>query len=145
MSQTFFDIINDDFYNTFDNYRHHNYPPVNITLVKPNDNYTSKHCSYFVFDVALAGFKKEDLTIECYDNIIALKGSMDRATSSTDEQPNSDYTYTVVQNGLAKREISENYKFPHPVEVRDAKFEDGILSFKVFVKEPPKCDIVTIN
>lgn len=83
------------------------YPPYNV--VKINDD-------KFVMEFAVAGFKKDDITITTENNRLAIKA----------EKPDTEgkeYLY----KGIAARRFNHGFKLPAYYEVESAGFEDGIL------------------
>ena len=86
-----------------------NFPPYNI--VKTGD---------FTYDVelALAGYSKEDITVDYADNILSVK-SVKAESTDTDE--------SILQRGIAKRYFSKSFTIAEDVEVKGAELKDGLL------------------
>ena len=83
-----------------------NYPPYNIKKV---DNHK------FVVELALAGFKDEDLSVEYEKNMLTVAGN-----SAKDE----DY----IHRGIAARQFKRSWTLADHVEVRGCTFENGMLN-----------------
>lgn len=87
-----------------------NYPPYN--LVK-EDNIT------FRLEVALAGFKKEEIIVTTESGKLFVEGQTEKA----------DVEY--VHQGLAKRAFTRSWTLSDDVEVRNVVFEDGLLTIEL--------------
>lgn len=115
---TFNTLPNDPFFVGFDrildkmhtiNKNQQNYPPYNIVK-------TGEH-SYRV-EVAVAGFTKEELTIEVVDGTLTIEGS-----SKKDES-----TESFIHKGIGTRDFKRTFTLADTVEVRGADLTNGILS-----------------
>ena len=91
-----------------------NFPPYNI--VKTGD---------FTYDVelALAGYSKEDITVDYADNLLTVK-SIKKSDESKDEDG-------VLHRGIAKRYFSKAFTIADDVEVRGAELKDGLLKISM--------------
>ena len=87
-----------------------NYPPYN--LVK-EDNIT------FRLEVALAGFKKEEIIVTTESGKLFVEGQTEK----------EDVEY--VHQGLAKRAFTRSWTLSDDVEVRNVVFEDGLLTIEL--------------
>lgn len=94
-----------------------NYPPHNI--VKMNDN-------EFYLELAIAGFKKEEVAMEMHQGLLTIKG---------DKETHADTEYQF--RGIANRSFSKSFRIAEYFEVSGAKLEDGILTVH-FVKNVPE-------
>jgi len=99
-------MFEDDY--TFSTYS--NFPPYNI--VKTGD---------FTYDVelALAGFSKDDITVDYADNVLSVK-------SVKKEGENKDAD-GVLHRGISKRQFSKTFTIADDVEVKGAELKDGLL------------------
>ena len=88
-----------------------NFPPYNI--VKTGD---------FTYDVelALAGYSKDDITVDYADNILTVKSVKKSDEESKDEDG-------VLHRGIAKRYFSKAFTIAEDVEVKGAELKDGLL------------------
>jgi molecular chaperone IbpA len=82
------------------------YPPYNIERVS-EDKYT--------LELAVAGFKKEDIDISIEKNTLKIEG----------ESAKKDADY--IHKGLASRKFTRAFHLNKYMEVDKAKMEDGIL------------------
>lgn len=94
-----------------------NYPPHNIVKVSDNE---------FYLELAIAGFKKSELSMEEHQGLLTIKG---------DKNTESDSSYQF--RGIASRSFSKSFRIAEYFEVNDASLEDGILTVK-FVKNVPE-------
>ena len=91
-----------------------NFPPYNI--VKTGD---------FTYDVelALAGYSKEDITVDYADNLLTVK-SIKKSDESKDEDG-------ILHRGIAKRYFSKAFTIADDVEVKGAELKDGLLKISM--------------
>jgi molecular chaperone IbpA len=94
-----------------------NYPPHNIVRVSDTE---------FYLEVAVAGFKKDEVTMEEHQGLLTIKG--DKIVD-----PESTYQF----RGIANRSFSKSFRIAEYFEVSDASLEDGILTVK-FTKNVPE-------
>jgi molecular chaperone IbpA len=85
------------------------YPPYNITI---NDDY------FYTIELALAGFKEEDIDIELEDGVLTIQGNSG--------QQEDDRKY--VHKGIAARAFTRKFTLVDTILVQGAVFKDGILS-----------------
>lgn len=83
-----------------------NYPPHNI--VKVDDD-------HYVVELAVAGFKQDDLNIEFKDSVLTITGK---------KEDNREYTH----KGISSREFKRSFTLGEYVEAISASLADGILS-----------------
>ncbi len=105
------------------------YPPYNITKFGDGK---------FELQLALAGFRKEDLSIVVEDRVLTI-------SSEVVENDNPAFG-EVIHHGIAQRNFTQNFALAEYVEVESAKMEDGILTIKLFTnlpeeKKPKSVDI----
>ena len=91
-----------------------NFPPYNI--VKTGD---------FTDDVelALAGFSKDDITVDYADNILTVK--------SVKKEKSDDDKDGVLHRGISKRMFSKAFTIADDVEVKGAELKDGLLKISL--------------
>jgi len=94
-----------------------NYPPHNIVRISDTE---------FYLEVAVAGFKKDEVSMEEHQGVLTIKG--DKIVD-----PESTYQF----RGIANRSFSKSFRIAEYFEVSDASMEDGILSVK-FTKNIPE-------
>jgi molecular chaperone IbpA len=101
----------DDVFNRLNAMSGHNinYPPYN--LIKHDS-------SNFTIEVALAGFKREEIEVSTEQNIL-------RVTSKNEDK---DTTRTYLHKGLSKRSFIRTWQLAEDVRIKDVVFEDGLLT-----------------
>ena len=107
-----------------------NFPPYNI--VKTGD---------FTYDVelALAGYSKDDITVDYADNVLTVK-SIKKSDESKDEDG-------ILHRGIAKRYFSKAFTIADDVDVWGAELIDGLLkiSMERIIPEGKKPRSIDIN
>jgi molecular chaperone IbpA len=106
-----FDRIFNDFENRFQ-HSTTNYPPYNV--IKHDEN-------SFEIEVAVAGFDREDITVEVDQNQLVIKGQR------TKDDDASKYVY----RGLAARDFERSFTLAEHIIVGDAELTNGILRVKL--------------
>ena len=102
--------INDDYLDRFFNVSHtSNYPPFNLIQV---NNVESR------LEVALAGFKKDDIKVYTEYGKLFVEGKQE------DKETDGEF----VHKGLAQRSFERQWTLSDDTEVRSVKFNDGLLS-----------------
>lgn len=86
-----------------------NYPPHNIVKID-DDNY--------LIEIAVAGFKRENIDIQLKDSILTVTGKKDDARS---------YTH----KGISSRDFVRAFTLGEYVQVNGANLEDGILAIQL--------------
>jgi molecular chaperone IbpA len=94
-----------------------NYPPHNIVRLSDTE---------FYLELAIAGFKKDEISMESHQGTLTIKG---------DKQNSSESEYQF--RGIASRSFSKSFRIAEYFEIQDASLEDGILTVK-FVKNVPE-------
>lgn len=89
-----------------------NYPPYNI--LKHDDD-------HFEIEIAVAGFDREDVTVEVDQNQLRIIG---RRTREDDPEK-------YVHRGLAARDFERAFTLADHMEVGEAELTNGILSVKL--------------
>ena len=91
-----------------------NFPPYNI--VKTGD---------FTYDVelALAGYSKDDITVDYADNLLTVK-SIKKSDESNAEAG-------ILPRAIAKSYFSKAFTIPDDVEVKGAELKDGLLKISM--------------
>ena len=102
-----FDRIFNDFENRFQ-HSTTNYPPYNV--IKHDEN-------SFEIEVAVAGFDREDITIEVDQNQLIIRG----------QRTKDDDTSKYVYRGLAARDFERAFTLAEHFIVGDADLTNGIL------------------
>ena len=105
-----------------------NYPPYNIIK---NDG------SNYEIEVALAGFKPDEIEVSTEQNILRVASKV--------EKRDSDRTY--IHKGLSKRTFSHSWQLADDVRVSSVDFADGLLtiSLEKIIPEHQKKTTYTIG
>jgi molecular chaperone IbpA len=109
----------DHLMNDFHRLDNSGYPPYNVETIG-EDKYQ--------ITVALAGFKRDDLTITVKDGLLTIEGKKDDI-----EQDGRTY----IHRGIANRAFQRQWKLAEYVEVVDATMEDGLL-FVLLERQVPE-------
>ena len=102
----------DDYINKFFNETQQNYPPYNIIQVNNSES---------VLEIALAGFKKKEVNVYTEYGKLFVEGKKE------EKKTESEYFH----QGLAQRSFKRAWTLSDDFEVRDVKFEDGLLTVKL--------------
>jgi molecular chaperone IbpA len=106
---------------------HTNYPPYNLIKESSVD---------FRLEIALAGYKKEDIRVSTEWNKLFVEA---KKVGDTDDE----YLY----QGLAKRAFTRTWTLSDDVEVYDTTFADGLLTIKLkrVIPEHQKRKVYQLN
>jgi|LakMenEpi03Aug12_release.lakeMendotaPanAssembly.Ray.scaffolds.fasta_scaffold66037_3 molecular chaperone IbpA len=112
------DLLNDPFFIGFDNLFNKvskptiqsNYPPYNIIKTKEN---------WYELQLAIAGFKIEDLDIEFKDGVLTIRGNK------------TDTTQEYIHKGISTRSFERSFTLVNTILVRAANLADGILTIQL--------------
>jgi molecular chaperone IbpA len=88
------------------------YPPYNIERTDENA---------YRIEIAVAGFKPEELTIEAKENVLTVQG---RKTAN-------DETRRFLHRGLAERNFERRFQLADYVVVTEAQLTDGLLAISL--------------
>ena len=95
-----------------------NYPPHNIVSVSDTE---------FYLELAVAGFKKNEVTIQEEGGVLTITADKDSAVD----------TPAYQYRGIAKRSFSKSFRIAENFEIKEATMEDGILTIN-FVNNVPE-------
>ena len=112
-----FDQLFNDVERRFANSVQTNYPPYNV--LKHDDN-------TFEIEVAVAGFDREDITIEVDQNQLTIRGQRLK------DEDASKY----LHRGLAARDFERSFTLADHIIVGDAELTNGILRVKLTREVP---------
>lgn len=107
-----FDRLFDDVERRFANSPNTNYPPYNI--LKRDEN-------SFEIEIAVAGFDREDVSIEVDQNQLRIVGRRQKDDESAE----------YLHRGLAARDFERVFTLAEHMEVGDAEMTNGILRVKL--------------
>jgi molecular chaperone IbpA len=85
------------------------YPPYNIETTGENA---------YRIEIAVAGFKPEELSLEARENVLTVQG----------RKAANDEARRYLHRGLAERNFERRFQLADYVVVTDAKLADGLLS-----------------
>ena len=88
------------------------YPPYNIETTGENA---------YRIEIAVAGFRPEDLTIEVKENVLTAQG----------RKAANDESRRFLHRGLAERNFERRFQLADHVVVVDAQLTDGLLSISL--------------
>ena len=110
------------------NHANDTYPPHNV--IKSDD-------MKYDIELAIAGFSKNDITIELKEHVLYIKGDRDKRRK--------DEAY--VHKGISGRKFSKSFRLSEYAEVSGADLTDGILtvSIEVVLPEEKRPQIISIN
>jgi molecular chaperone IbpA len=95
------------------------YPPYNLTKLKNGK---------FQIEVALAGFRKEDVHITLEERTLTISSEVE----GKDKPP----TGEVIHHGIAQRNFKQQFALAEFVEVDSADMKDGILTINLVTNIP---------
>jgi molecular chaperone IbpA len=106
------------------------YPPHNVVYDKNEDDEES-----YIIELALAGYKEEDIKIKVEDDQLSIEGSGDK-----DERK-------YQSKGIAQRKFRKSFTLGEYLVVRKAEFENGLLSVHIdkVIPEDKKPRTIQIN
>ena len=121
-------MFNDDFFNV----PTVNYPPYNIVKTGAN--------TYNV-EVALAGFSRDDVSVEFAEGILTIKSKDKKESEKKDEDGD------IIHKGISKRYFSKSFTVSDDVEIKGAELKDGLLtvSMERIVPESKKARVIDIK
>lgn len=121
-------MFNDEFFNV----PNVNYPPYNIVKTGAN--------TYNV-EVALAGFSRDDVSVEFAEGILTIK-SKDRTESNKKDEDGD-----IIHKGISKRYFSKSFTVSDDVEIKGAELKDGLLtvSMERIIPEAKKARVIEIK
>jgi len=114
-----FDNVFDHFERMFDDDFRYNVPQVNFppyNIVKTGE-YT------YDVELALAGYSKDDITVDYADNMLTVK-----SIKKSEEDADND---GVLHRGIAKRFFSKSFTIADDVEIKGAELKDGLLKISM--------------
>ena len=88
------------------------YPPYNIETTGDNA---------YRIEIAVAGFRPEDLTIEVKENVLTVEG----------RKAANDESRRFLHRGLAERNFERRFQLADHVVVVDAQLTDGLLAISL--------------
>ena len=90
-----------------------NYPPHNIVKYSDKD---------YAIEIAVAGFSKEEITVEVDQDQLKVRGVQGEVISEGKE---------YLHRGLASRNFEQTWTLAEYMEVKDAEVKDGMLIISI--------------
>jgi len=104
-----------------------NYPPHNIVKYSDRD---------YAIEVAVAGFSKDEITVEVDQDQLVVRGVQANAVTEGKE---------YLHRGLASRDFEQTWTLAEYMEVKDAEVKDGMLIISIERIIPESLKPRTIN
>ena len=92
---------------------------VDNTNVFPRHNIVKVSDESYLIELALAGYGQDDLTVELDDGLLVITG----------EKEDSEVEY--LHKGISTKKFRRTFRLNENVEVKEAKFENGLLSVEL--------------
>lgn len=105
-------LVGFDRYFNAPNHVNGNYPPHNIVKYSESE---------YGIEVAVAGFGKDEITVEVDQDQLTIKGI----------KAESDDTKEYLHRGLAARNFEQTFTLAEYMEVRGAEVKDGMLKIEI--------------
>lgn len=124
-----FDRLFDTFESRFANQLSSNYPPHNV--VKTDD-------THYQIEIAVAGFKKEEINVEIEQDMLTVRGESETSTESSSRQ--------YLHRGLSSRSFVRSWQLAEHMIVNGAEIKDGVLtiSLEYVIPEEKKARVIDI-
>jgi molecular chaperone IbpA len=124
-----FDTMFDQMERRFANSVSNNYPPHNILKTGENQ---------YEIQIAVTGFKKDEINVTVEDNVLIIKGESQTSNESTD--------MVYIHRGLATRDFVKEFPLAEYIEVVGAETQNGMLSIKLIrnIPESAKPKVIDI-
>jgi len=106
-------LVGFDRYFTAPHHQNGNYPPHNI--VKYDD-------THYGIEVAVAGFSKDEITVEVDQDQLTVKGC---------KLNQADIRFEYLHRGLAARDFDQTFTLAEYMEVKGAEVKDGMLVIEI--------------
>lgn len=104
------------------------YPPHNVVKLSDHEH---------LVELAIAGFSKEDITIEVKEHVLTVTGKRERRRAPE----------MYIHKGISARKFTKSYRLSEYTEVTGADITNGILVINLEVKLPEerKPKVIQIN
>jgi molecular chaperone IbpA len=125
------EFLKDPFFNlglnALESHPNSSYPPYNV--VKMNDN-------HLILEFAVAGFKKDDISITIEKNALVIK-------SAKEDIDHKEY----LHKGIAARKFTRYFTLPEYFEVEGATVDNGILYINLIrnIPEEKKPKVIKVK
>ena len=92
---------------------------VDNTNVFPRHNIVKQSDTDYLIELALAGYEQADLAVELEDGMLVISG----------EKADDDVEY--LHKGISTKKFRRTFRLNENVEVKDARFRDGLLTIEL--------------
>ena len=99
---------------------------VDTSNVFPRHNIIKVSDESYLIELALAGFDHDDLNVELEDGVLIISG----------EKQDADVEY--LHKGISTKKFKRTFRLNENVEVKDAKFVNGLLTVNLSLVVPPE-------
>ena len=108
---------------------------VDQTNVFPRHNIVKVSDESYLIELALAGYDHDDLTVELEEGLLVITG----------EKEDSEVEY--LHKGISTKKFRRTFRLNENVEVKDAKFANGLLGIELvhIVPEEKKPQVIKIK
>jgi len=108
---------------------------VDNTNVFPRHNIVKVNDESYIIELALAGYDHDDLTVELEEGLLVITGEKD------------DDSVEYLHKGISTKKFRRTFRLADFVEVKDAKFANGLLSIELvhIVPEEKKPQTIKIQ
>jgi molecular chaperone IbpA len=90
----------------------------------PHYNIRKETEGKYVIELALAGYKKDEVSVEVKDNVLIIEGKSKEDLSN------------YVHQGIAKRSFKRQFQLADYVECKSGKLENGMLNVELEYNPP---------
>lgn len=97
----------------------------------------------YAIELAVAGYTKEDITIELEDSVLTVHGnkrprfvSLNDTLQDSETNEDPEWRCSYRHKGLAYRSFYQRFNLPRETEIEKAELKDGILVIFVKVVKP---------
>ena len=106
-----------------------NYPPHNVVKIGE---------THYSIEIAVAGFKKHEISVEVEQEVLTVRGE--------NETPNESTTRQYLHRGLSSRSFERSWQLAEHMVVKGAEIKDGILtiSLEYIIPEEKKARVIDI-
>jgi molecular chaperone IbpA len=109
------------------NMKNKSYPPYDISV--------SEDSKVYLIEIALAGFKKNEILVTCGNGVLCVSG----------QKPEHTPVLHKVSNGISYRPFDLKWSVGSGYEVKSAEFVDGLLSIQLEHIEDQQIHKIHIN
>ena len=107
-----------------------NYPPYDILKETVNND------TYYVLNMALAGFKKDDIEVLQVRDKLIVRPTAEKIKATRAERGSDTIQRKYFYNGISHKEFQRTFVMDKTLSVESITFVDGILSVRMKVNIP---------